>query len=362
MRHWTEQLHVMLASGCCALCALTFQVPCGAELAQADVEDAGEESAELATARLHFENGVELLQSTPPNYQDAYRQFELAREKLVAARSEKSWKVLGNLGLCALKLERDGEAIAYYSEYLERGGDSVDPREREAIVRELLLLRGNMTKVTIESSDPNARISVQREGSSTPTQLYSLEGEKTELGLRAGSLTITARSDKGTLTWNPVLSAGEEASHRFDFDAEEESAADAPAAPPAATTNAVPEERRGPGGLKIAGYATAGVGLATLGIGGILGLSSRNQAQAAENKCIEKVCETSTEDDFDSAQKAATTANILFVAGGVLTAAGVTLVILGGSKSSEQEPTATRLQLSPLATPSGGGFFAQGTF
>src|SRR5262245_21338337 len=50
-------------------------------------------------AKLYFANGVELLQDQPPNYTDAYYQFKLAYEK------SGSWKVLGNLGLCAMKLE-----------------------------------------------------------------------------------------------------------------------------------------------------------------------------------------------------------------------------------------------------------------
>ena len=49
-------------------------------------------------AKLYFKNGVELIQSQPPNYQDAYYQFKLAWEK------SKSWKVLSNWGLCALPL------------------------------------------------------------------------------------------------------------------------------------------------------------------------------------------------------------------------------------------------------------------
>src|SRR5690606_33755508 len=105
--------------------------------------------SELATARLHFANGVELLQAEPPNYQDAYQQFILALEK-----SDRSWKVMGNLALCALKLERDGEALAYYDEYLERGGDEIDPRERASIQKETLLARGNLTTLTVKSSDP----------------------------------------------------------------------------------------------------------------------------------------------------------------------------------------------------------------
>ena len=98
-------------------------------------------------AQGYFRNGVELLQADTPNYQDAYYQFKLAYEK------SNSWKVLGNLGLCALKLERDGEALAYYDDYLKLGGRNVDRAEREAIERDLLLARGNGATVEFTASE-----------------------------------------------------------------------------------------------------------------------------------------------------------------------------------------------------------------
>ena len=94
-------------------------------------------------AKLYFKNGVELIQGQPPNYQDAYYQFKLAWEK------SKSWKVLSNWGLCALKLERDGEAIWAYTEYLRQ--KDIDPDERKDLERDLLLLNGNAASVTVTS-------------------------------------------------------------------------------------------------------------------------------------------------------------------------------------------------------------------
>ena len=101
---------------------------------------AGLASAEEAIseeAKLYFRNGVELIQGSPPNYQDAYYQFKLAYEK------SKSWKVLGNLGLCSFKLERDGEALDAYNEYLKSGGNEIDPEERKALERDVLVITGN---------------------------------------------------------------------------------------------------------------------------------------------------------------------------------------------------------------------------
>lgn len=307
---------------------------------------AAEDTEALATARLHFANGVELLGADTPNYQDAYRQFELAYEK-----SGGNWKVLGNLGLCALKLERDGEALKFYQEYLEKGGEDIDAGERKSIERELLLLRGNMATVVLESSDPGARISVKRQGSAVPTQLYSFKDGKAALGIRSGSQTIIASLGSKKLEWNVVLSPGEEANHSFDFNAPPEGTV-ATSAPPADQAGA------GPSGVRIAGYVTAGVGVLALGGGAVLGILSQSKASSAEDSCIGSICQESTEDEFESASSMATAANILFISGGVLAATGVTLIIVGGEKNGETDMSTAHIAISPA----GGGLFATGRF
>src|SRR6266481_4578482 len=57
-------------------------------------------------ARTHFAAGVNLLRDPDgARYEEAYREFK------AAYAASPSYKILGNLGLCAMKLERDGEAI-----------------------------------------------------------------------------------------------------------------------------------------------------------------------------------------------------------------------------------------------------------
>jgi hypothetical protein len=319
---------------------------------------------ELATARLHFANGVELLQADPPNYQDAYQQFQLA-----LAKSGRSWKVLGNLAFCALKLERDGEALEYYEEYLRRGGDDIDPREKTSIERETLLARGNLATVTIESSASEARISVRRQGSNAPVQVYRLEEGKTELGLRSGTLTITAQAAGKVLEWSPVVSPGESVSHVFDFSAPSEKTPGDSGTGATTTASTDPAMDAGSGGglstLQLAGIVTAGVGVIALGGGAVLGIMSQSKESAARDDCIENTCQTATEDDFDSAKSMATVANVLFISGGVLAAAGVTLVIVGSDQPSGEavrHSNASQLALSPLTLPGGGGLLAHGRF
>src|SRR6188768_411057 len=160
-------------------------------------------------AKLYFKNGVELISGKDPNYQDAYYQFKLAWEK------SKSWKVLSNWGLCALKLERDGEAIWAYTEYLKQ--KDVDPDERKELERDLLLLNGNAASVTLASDIGELEVVDARGGSSVPPQSYRLEGGKLQLRLRAGSHTLTASSQGKSQRWEVTLSPGRTEEHRFDF-------------------------------------------------------------------------------------------------------------------------------------------------
>src|SRR4051812_18719060 len=69
-------------------------------------------------ARARFSAGVNLLKDPEaPRYEEAYREFK------AAYAASPSYKILGNLGLCAMKLERDEEAIDAYERYLKEGKD-----------------------------------------------------------------------------------------------------------------------------------------------------------------------------------------------------------------------------------------------
>ena len=176
---------------------------------------AGLASAEEAIseeAKLYFRNGVELIQGSPPNYQDAYYQFKLAYEK------SKSWKVLGNLGLCSFKLERDGEALDAYTEYLKSGGAEIDPDERKALERDVLVISGNSADLNLASSVPDVEIIDARAGSSVPPQSYKFQGGTLALRLRAGSHTLTATTPDGKQErWEVQLSPGKTVEHQFNF-------------------------------------------------------------------------------------------------------------------------------------------------
>lgn len=331
------------------------------------VSTAAAQDAIPEEAKLYFKNGVELIQGQPPNYQDAYYQFKLAWEK------SKSWKVLSNWGLCALKLERDGEAIWAYTEYLRQSGKDIDPEERKELERDLLLLNGNAASVTVTSDVADLEIVDARAGSSVPPQTYRLEAGQLALRLRAGSHSLTASSQGKTLRWDVTLSPGRTEEHRFEFAAPPAAVAAAPppvasapasAPPPRDTTSPAPVKRGGT--ARTLGFVVTGAGLVALGAGVFTGSKAKSQESESRDKCEDRpvtgfTCPESTRDDFEDAQQNARLANVLMIAGGVVTAGGLAMVIFGGPKAAESPPVA-RLELMPGFGYGQASLLARGSF
>jgi hypothetical protein len=71
-----------------------------------------------ANALKHFNAGIAYADDpSGPKWEEAYREF------LAAYADTPSWILKNNIGLCALNLERDDEAIAAFKIYLEHGGE-----------------------------------------------------------------------------------------------------------------------------------------------------------------------------------------------------------------------------------------------
>jgi hypothetical protein len=141
-------------------------------------------------ARNHFAAGVALLQDPhAPRYEEAYREFK------AAYAASPSYKILGNLGLCAMKIERDEEAIAAYEAYLKEAGADLDAPGREQIERDLLTLKSGVVRVTVYSDPAGVTLIDVR----TPVQgaeirnVYGPLTAETALGLRGGHHMITAK-------------------------------------------------------------------------------------------------------------------------------------------------------------------------
>jgi hypothetical protein len=289
-----------------------------------------------------------------PNYQDAYYQFKLAYQE-----SAKSWKVLGNLGLCALKLERDQDALAYYEQYLEKGRSEIAAEERTAIEQDLLLLKGNLATVRITSPIADLKVVDQRAGSAAPAQPYALEGGTLELRLRAGNHSITATNGDKRLTWDIVLEPQTVASHVFDFEQPAAAPAATPAPASAAVTPAAPNASpadadrpaQGTSGVRIGAYVALGIGAASLGLGGYFLWQSSDYSGQADDKyaaCHLRICLPAEQAEIrtleSDSSSAKTRAAVTLGIGGAAVVTGIVMLVLAPS-SSEHE--SRRAQLAP---------------
>src|SRR4051794_15089908 len=140
-------------------------------------------------ARSHFAAGVSLLQDPEgEKVEEAYRQFKTAYDL------SGSPKILGNMGFCAMRLERDGEAIDAYSRYLREVAD-IDSEERAQIIRDLQTLTVGITRISLEASPPGAIIVDERVPVRGPhvTNTYGPVSGKLEIGVRPGHHIFTAK-------------------------------------------------------------------------------------------------------------------------------------------------------------------------
>src|SRR4051812_45658397 len=127
-----------------------------------------------------FSAGVILLKDPDgAKYEEALAQFKKAYDLL------KSWKVLGNVALCALKLERDGEALEAYEKYLAAGGAEIDAEERAQVDRDLSALRAQLVKVHLDLPSRATRVTDERstaQGGRIVNE-YEASGASIELGM-----------------------------------------------------------------------------------------------------------------------------------------------------------------------------------
>jgi hypothetical protein len=294
-----------------------------------------------AEARAHFSAGVNLLQDPDgARYEEAYREFKEAYAK------SPSWKILGNLGICAMKLERDSEAIDAIKKYLAEGGKHIDAAERAQFQRDLATLESGVALLVLQSDPPGATIEDERRPVSGQAvrNSYIAHGPL-QIGVRSGRHRFTAKlPGRVDAVWEVELSPRQQVSHTFTLP---EPVAAAPVAAPSAAPPPPPtvpaDNAKSSNGMRIGAYVALGVGVVGLGMGTIFGVSARSQYSDA-NDITKDNCPSSGPcvlpgalfDERESLGNDADTAKTLsivgFAVGGVGLATGVTLFVLSNKK------------------------------
>ena len=260
-------------------------------------------------AKQHFQAGVAFLQDPDgEKVEEAYREFKVAFDL------SQSPKVLGNMGLCAMKLERDGEAIDAYSRYLREVPD-IDAEERAQIVRDLQTLTVGVSRITIEVDKPGAsivdvRVPVRGE---RVTNVYGpVKNGKIEVGIRPGHHAFTARlAGHDDQIWETEVYAGGKDKHAFAMPVHVDTRGGGSQAP-SRSTNAGP-------------YVVMGVGGAMIVAGAITGVVALGKSNDISDKCPNDTCPKSF--DLDDARSSARTwvrvTDVLLIGGGVVALGGV---------------------------------------
>jgi hypothetical protein len=311
-----------------------------------------------------FAAGVALLQDPDgAKYEEAAAQFRRAYELT------KSWKVLGNLALCLMHLERDGEAIEAYDKYLSAGGKEILRDERLQVERDVETLRAQVATVRLELPSGEATITDERTNShgGKLVNKYVATAATMQLGLHPGDHVITAQFGQSTSVWRTSLAPAASASHRFEPAPPDEtarsqtpSAQSGPAVQPNLASRANPsgssaDSGGGASSQRTVGYVVGGVGVVGLGVGAFFGLSTFSKWNDAKAACDDSnVC------DASAARSSGNLSTLFFVAGGAATVAGAVLVLT--ARPSEPRAMASTWALAPAIGPGVNGFVARTAF
>jgi hypothetical protein len=160
-----------------ALGLLIASLPTAALAQDVTLSPEAKEKARAGSALLKDPDGA--------RYEEAYFAFKAAYS------ISPSPDLLGNLGLCALKLERVGEAIEAYSTYLAKAS-GILPEERKQVETDIATMKATLATITLELSPAEVVVVDERIPSrgDAVRNRYEAKGGKLVLGVRSGTHKI----------------------------------------------------------------------------------------------------------------------------------------------------------------------------
>lgn len=317
-----------------AICVLTTV---GAAIAPR-VACADEEISE--EARKHFKAGVAFLQDPDGERpEEAYTEFKLAYAL------SKSPKVLGNLALCAMKLERDGEAIDAYKRYAMEVSD-IDDDERRQVNSDIAMLTASAVRVTIIVDSRQTRLIDTRVPvrGAPITNIYGPVDGKLEILIRLGHHRLQAKAAGADAQWEFDAAGGAQMTHEFHLQS-------APAPP------GVDRPVEGSRSSKVGPLVTMGIGGAMLLTSAVTGFVALTKVNDLVRACPHDECPAGF--DYAGARTSARTfvgiTDILLAGGALLTAGGAAWFFLQGDSSKAGPAPSTSTSTSATCTKEGCG-------
>ncbi len=315
-----------------------------------------------ADAQRHFDAGVAYVDDpTGSKWEDAFKEFR------AAYAADPNWKLMNNIGLCALSLERDGEAIEAYRAYLAHNGESdFTPKQRKQMERDIAMLSASLVRVTLDFEPAETILIDERRNAKGATLVnqYPLNTGKASLGIHPGLHKFTVQAP-GYVSAEWSFNAEPSSTHQHQFKLEPEPKPEKRASAPASTaSNAAPEvpkltapeakpaEHRSYTGAYVA-LAATGVFVAAATVTGVLALGKEKDFNATTDLAEE-----------DRLKKSGETLAILtdIGIGAAVVSAGITTYLFLAAPKSAPSSGKTNVKVTPVATPQTAGVAILGKF
>jgi hypothetical protein len=308
-------------------------------------------------ARELFRTGVTLLQDPDGSrYEEAYQQFKAAYAE------SPSWKILGNLGYTAMKLERDGEAIEAFQGYLEQGRKELSAEDRAQFQSDLDTLTATAATVTIVGLPAGTRVTDVRspnQGSDVKNYYEVPEGGSLALRVRPGAHSFTAQWSGQEPQTHPV-DVGIKGAHEVKFEtAQAEPLLPEPVVAPVPPPTPVSVSTNDDGFFQspLPAYISLGVGAVGVGLGVVFLVQRSSATSDFDDKydaCREsQACVPSDQREMERLdEKAATMGTfsvVSFGVGAVGLGAGAALLLMNGN-TQEEPPAAAGVTIQPYAS------------
>jgi hypothetical protein len=300
-------------------------------------------------ARAHFNAGVSLLQDPDgARYEEAYREFQ------AAYADSPSWKICGNLGITAMKLERDGEAIEAFRTYLKEGGTAIEAEERAQMQRDLDTLTAGVVTLRFSSLPAGAFVIDERipvQGSPIKNS-YGPLTQQLVIGVRPGQHRLTAHLEGyKDEVWMVDARSGSTLEHVFEL--KQPDVAGSTGQGPGQTHDRVATSRPVPTGVYI-GLAATGLLAIGTGVVGVMA-SAKHSDFESKNDGSDPIA---ARDLKDSGKTLNVVTDALL--GGAIVAGGITAVLYFTRPSKPVDRGS--LQVFPVAGPRAAGFSLTGSF
>lgn len=292
------------------------------------------------------------LQQTGENAAAAQALFDNAKQLVAAGRAreacpklEESLRLDPGLGTqfhLADCYERVGRTASAWSTFLElaAAAKSSGQGEREAVARKrAAALEGKLGRLRIEvpSDSRLPGLEVKRDGAAVGAAQWDVA-----VPVDPGAHEIQAVAE-GRVAWKTSVEAGapgEPVVVRVPVLETPATSSRALVTPATAATGTTAARDGGARTRRAIGYVTGGVGLVGLGLGAFFGARSMSAGSDSEDHCSGDVCNATGVGLRDEAIDWGTASTVAFVAGGVLVAGGVVLVLTAPpAKSSTPAPS-----------------------